>query len=83
MGFMDSIKNMFGGAKDAAGDAGQKTGDLLEQGKQWVQDQGGGEGLQQKAGDLIEQAKDAAANIDIPGTDLDDRLKEKLSIDKK
>lgn len=78
MGLLDSIKGMFGGKK--AEDVQQQVQDVVEQGQQWVQDQGGVEGLQQKAGDVVEQAKDAVANVDIPGTDVDDKLKESLGI---
>ena len=86
MSIFDSIKDMVSGASDKATQAGDEAknsaGGVFEQGKQWVEDQGGTDGLTQKAGELGQQAKDAAAGIDIPGTDIDDQIKDKLGLGK-
>lgn len=78
MGLFDSLKGMFGGKK--GDDPMAQMQDVVDQGKQWVDQQGGMEGLQQKAGDVVEQVKDAAANVDIPGTDVDDKIKDALGV---
>jgi hypothetical protein len=84
MSIFDSIKDMLGGAADKATQAGETAqggvGDIVDQGKQWVEGQGGVEGMTGKAGELGQQAKDAAGGIDIPGTDIDDQIKEKLGL---
>lgn len=75
MSLLDSIKNLFGGASDKASttieDAQQNVSGVVDQGKQWVEDQGGVEGL-----------KDKATGFDIPGTEVDDQIKDKLGIGK-
>jgi hypothetical protein len=35
-----------------------------------------------KAGEVLQDVKDMAASVDIPGTDIDDKLKETLGVGK-
>lgn len=57
-----------------------KAGDVINSG----QDAAGqiGEEVQNSAGDLGQQAQDAAESIDIPGTELDDSIKDILGLGK-
>ena len=75
MSIFDTIKDMINGATDKTGQSSENAesgiGGVVEQGKQWVEGQGGIEGL-----------KDKAAGIDIPGTDIDDQFKDKLGLGK-
>ena len=79
MGLVDSIKGMFGGKK--ADNVVQQVQDTVQQGQEWVQNQEVVQDVQQKAGEVVEQAKDAVASVDIPGTNVDDKIKDALGVD--
>ncbi len=83
MGLLDSIKGMFGGKKsdNVVEQVQNQVQDVVAQGQEWVQSQGGVEELQQKAGEVVDQAKEAVANVDVPGTDVDDKIKDALGVD--
>jgi hypothetical protein len=57
-----------------------KAGDVINSG----QDAAGqiGDDLQNNVGELGQQAQDAAESLDIPGTELDESIKEILGLDK-
>lgn len=68
MGLLDKLKGMFG----------KKAEQPLNQLGNDVQGVAGGNVGQMS--DLLEDAKDVAANVDVPGTDVDDKLKESLGV---
>ncbi|MBP9667402.1 hypothetical protein KBD87_01155 [Candidatus Saccharibacteria bacterium] len=76
MGLLDTIKGMFGGKKAAAPSTTEQMGELMND----VQDVARGNIA--KAGEVLQDVKDMAASVDIPGTDIDDKLKETLGVGK-
>ena len=62
-------------------DAKQKAEDAVQQGKEWVDQQGGVEGAKDRTADLLNQAKDKVKDVDLPG-EWDDKLKDKLGLGK-
>lgn len=77
MGLLDSIKGMFGGKKNEVATPSQPAQtDTMGQVNELVNDvQAVAGGDVSKVGEVVEDVQNVAASVDIPGTDIDDKLR--------